>query len=53
MVSRKQRFRTVLLIIILAVAIVGGVFGVSYFTDGVTFPWQVAATAEEPQQAAP
>jgi endoglucanase len=53
MVGKKQRFRTVLLIIILAVAIVGGVFGVSYFTDGVTFPWQVAATAEEHQQAAP
>ena len=52
MVGRKQRFRTVLLILLLAAAIVGGVFAVSYFTDGVTFPWEVVTKNEEPEQAA-
>ena len=52
MVGKKQRFRTVLLIFILAAAIVGGVFAVSYFTDGVTFPWEVATEDKEPEQTA-
>ena len=52
MVGKKQRFRTVLLILLLAAAIVGGVFAVSYFTDGVTFPWEVVTKNEEPEQAA-
>lgn len=52
MVGRKQRFRTALLIIILAAAIVGGVFAVSYFTDGVTFPWEVATEEQKPEEPA-
>ncbi len=48
MVSKKQRFRTFILVLILAAAVVGGVFGVSYYTGGVTFPWQVAVN--EPEQ---
>ncbi len=52
MVGKKQRFRTVLLIIFLAVAIVGGVFAVSYFKGGVTFPWQVDTEEQEPEQVA-
>lgn len=53
MVSKKQRVRTVILIIILAAAIVGGVFAISYFKGGVTFPWQLAKevpVVEEPQE---
>ncbi len=60
MVSKKQRFRTVVLIIILAAAIVGGVFGISYYKGGVTFPWQVAVgesddkvAAQEPETTEP
>ena len=44
MVPKKQRFRTVLLVIVFAAAIVGGVFGISYVKGDVTFPWQVTLT---------
>ena len=56
MVSKKQKFRTVVLILILAVAIIAGVFGISYAKGHVTFPWEVttneteeAVVAEEPK----
>ena len=41
MVSKKQKFWTFILIIILAAAIIGGVFGISYLKGGVTFPWEI------------
>ncbi len=47
MISKKQRFMTILLVILLVAAIVGGVFGISYFKYGVTFPWQVDLTKQE------
>lgn len=46
MVSKKQRFRTVILILILAAAIIAGVFGISYVKGGVTFPWQVTSETQ-------
>ena len=52
MVSKKQKFRTVLLIIILAIAIIAGVFGVSYAKGGVVFPWEVTEKQEEEPQVA-
>ena len=52
MVSKKQKFRTVLLIIILAIAIIAGVFGVSYAKGSVVFPWELTAKQEEEPQAA-
>ena len=51
MVSRKQRVRTIILVIILAAAIVGGVFAISYFKVGVTFPWQVTGVQEQQDTA--
>ena len=57
MVSKKQKFLTFILVLILAAAIVGGVFGISYYKGGVTFPWQAASTdvaqdaaANEPEE---
>ncbi len=50
MVSKKQRFKTVILVIILAAAIVAGVFGISYAKGGVTFPWQVVATDTQEEE---
>ena len=47
MVSKKQKFKTVILVLILAVLIVGGVFGISYYKGGVTFPWQVTGNQVE------
>lgn len=52
MVSKKQRTLTVFLILILAAAIVGGVFAISYFKGGVTFPWQLAENEIVTEQAA-
>lgn len=52
MVSKKQKFRTVLLIIILAIAIIAGVFGVSYAKGSVVFPWELTAKQEEEPQVA-
>ncbi|SCZ80316.1 glycoside hydrolase family 5 protein [Pseudobutyrivibrio xylanivorans] len=52
MVGKKQRFKTVVLIIFLAVVIVGGVFAVSYFKGGVTFPWQVVTSEQEAEPVA-
>lgn len=52
MISKKQKFRTVILILILALAIVGGVFAVSYYMGGVTFPWEVAATDADTEDTA-
>ena len=52
MVSKKQKFRTVLLIIILAIAIIAGVFGVSYAKGSVVFPWEVTEKQEEEPQVA-
>lgn len=60
MVSKKQRVRTVILIIILAAAIIGGVFAISYYRGGVTFPWQLTQkdvateqVSEEPSASEP
>ncbi len=47
MVSRKRKFWTVLLIFLLAALIVGGVFGISYYKGGVTFPWEVTTGQSE------
>ena len=52
MISRKQKFLTVVLIIILAVAIVAGVFGISYYMGGVTFPWEVVSVDSDDTQSA-
>lgn len=41
MVSKRQKFLTVILVIVLAIVIVGGVFGISYMKGDVTFPWQL------------
>ena len=46
MVSKKQRVLTVILILILAAAIVGGVFAIGYYKVGITFPWQVTQSDE-------
>ncbi len=51
MVSRKQKFKTVVLVLIFALLIVGGVFGISYYKGGVTFPWQVATTEPEAKES--
>lgn len=57
MISKKQRFLTILLVIILAAAIVGGVCAIGYYKVGITFPWQVTSNdfvtdkaAKEPEQ---
>ncbi len=42
MTGKKHGFLTFFLIIILTAGIVGGVFCVSYYKGGVTFPWEVA-----------
>ncbi|SDB40945.1 endoglucanase [Pseudobutyrivibrio sp. YE44] len=52
MVSKKQRFITFLFVIILAAAIVGGVFAITYFKGGVTFPWQVTVSTTEEKETA-
>ncbi|MBP3727356.1 MAG: glycoside hydrolase family 5 protein [Pseudobutyrivibrio sp.] len=44
MVSKRQKFLTVILVIVLAIVIVGGVFGISYMKGDVTFPWQLVET---------
>jgi len=43
MVSRKQKFKTFILVLVLVAAIIGGVFGVAYNMGGVTFPWEVTS----------
>ncbi|MCR5196983.1 MAG: cellulase family glycosylhydrolase [Pseudobutyrivibrio sp.] len=50
MVSKKQKFRTVILVLILAAAIVGGVFAISYYKGGVTLPWELSTGAKEAEQ---
>ncbi|MCR4694525.1 MAG: glycoside hydrolase family 5 protein [Pseudobutyrivibrio sp.] len=50
MVTKKQKFRTVILILALALVIVGAVFAIAYFKGGVTFPWDVAAEIQESQE---
>ena len=52
MVSKRQRALTVFLIFILAAAIIGGVFAISYYKGGVTFPWQVTQNEPAVEQAA-
>jgi len=52
MVSKKQKVRTVILVLLLAIAIVGGVFAISYYKGGVTFPWQVTAVTETKEEVA-
>ena len=51
MVSKKQRFKTVVLILIFAVAIIAGVFGISYYKGILTFPWQVTEATVQEQEA--
>ena len=45
MVSKKQRFKTVILVLVFALAIIGGVFGISYYKGILTFPWQVTESS--------
>ena len=52
MVSKKQKFLTFILVLVLVCAIVGGVFLISYYMGGVTFPWQVTSTDVEQESAA-
>ena len=47
MVNKQHKFLTFILIIILTAGIIGGVFGISYFKGGVTFPWQLTTLANE------
>lgn len=50
MVSRKQKFWTVILVIVLAIVIIGGVFGISYMKGDVTFPWQLETSEAKTEQ---
>ena len=52
MVSRKQKFWTVILVIVLAIVIIGGVFGISYMKGKVTFPWQLETGKAETEEVA-
>lgn len=47
MISKKQKFKTVVFVLIFAMAIVGGVFGISYYKGILTFPWEVVSTQVE------
>lgn len=47
MVNKQHKFLTFIFIIFLTAGIVGGVFGISYFKGGVTFPWQLTSQANE------
>ncbi|MBO6282964.1 MAG: glycoside hydrolase family 5 protein [Pseudobutyrivibrio sp.] len=50
MVSRKQKFWTIILVIVLAIVIIGGVFGISYMKGDVTFPWQLETSEAKTEQ---
>lgn len=50
MVSKRQKFLTVILVIVLAIVIVGGVFGISYMKGDVTFPWQLVETEAKKEE---
>uniref|UniRef100_P22541 Endoglucanase A n=1 Tax=Butyrivibrio fibrisolvens TaxID=831 RepID=GUNA_BUTFI len=50
MVSKKQKFLTVILVIVLAIVIVGGVFGISFVKGRVTFPWQLQNSEAKTEQ---
>ena len=50
MVSKRQKFLTVILVIVLAIVIVGGVFGISYMKGDVTFPWQLETSEAKTEQ---
>ncbi len=52
MVSKKQKVRTVFLVLVFAVAIVAGVFGISYVKGGVTYPWEITSAQSEENTAA-
>ncbi|WP_294317620.1 cellulase family glycosylhydrolase, partial [Pseudobutyrivibrio sp.] len=52
MVSRKQKFWTVILVIVLAIVIIGGVFGISYMKGDVTFPWQLETGKAKTEEVA-
>ena len=52
MVSRKQKFWTIILVIVLAIVIIGGVFGISYMKGDVTFPWQLETGKAETEEVA-
>ena len=52
MVSKKQRFKTVVLVLVFALAIIGGVFGISYYKGILTFPWQVTEATEASKEVA-
>ena len=47
MISKKQKFKTVVFVLIFAMAIVGGVFGISYYKGILTFPCEVVSTQVE------
>ena len=50
MVSKKQKFLTVIFVIVLAIVIVGGVFGISLVKGRVTFPWQLETSEAKTEQ---
>ncbi|MBR1622899.1 MAG: glycoside hydrolase family 5 protein [Pseudobutyrivibrio sp.] len=52
MVSKKQRFKTVVLVLVFALAIIGGVFGISYYKGILTFPWQVTEASVASKEVA-
>jgi|GEM_PF-1685749 len=48
--SKQHKFRTVILVLILAAAIVGGVFAISYYKGGVTLPWELSTGDKEAKE---
>ncbi|MCR5417110.1 MAG: glycoside hydrolase family 5 protein [Pseudobutyrivibrio sp.] len=49
--NSKQKTRTVLLVLLLAVCVVGGVFGISYYKGEVSFPWDVTTASVDEEKA--
>ncbi len=52
MLTRGQKFRIVILVLILVAAIIGGVFYFSGLKGGVTYPWQVAMGQSDAEEVA-
>ena len=47
MINKRQKTRTVILIIILVVAIIAGVFGACYYMNGYTSPFDILSAEDE------
>lgn len=52
MITKRQKARTLILVIIFAVIIIAGVFAISYYLGGVTFPWEVTSAENTDESAA-